>query len=63
MQDSIVLHLFCMGGAMLSHRILTPAVLLIVEIIFLQQGIAPVLQPALAPVLVPEGDGGTVRNS
>ena len=56
MQDSIVLHLFCMGGAMLSYRIFTTAVLLVVEIVLLQQGIAPVLQAALAPVFVPEGD-------
>ena len=56
MQDSIVLHLFCMGGAMLSYRIFASAILLIVEVIFFQQSIASVLQSAFAPVFVPEGD-------
>ena len=37
-----------------SHRIFTAAILLVVELIFLQQLVAAILQSALAPVLVPE---------
>ena len=38
----------------LAHRELAAAVLLIIELVFLQQLVAAILQAALAPVLVPE---------